>query len=259
MVGAKSVHPGGRARGARGWVFVHSPSYKRFLFREGSISVIGTVESVDNCHIGPVGRGARVCMTGGASLSGIPRVCGQNLLFARRPPSVHRSCPVIPRRSTAFGDENCHSRWPIRVCENTQDRRVSLDPGSRVVVLAGRIRVDATVTIRSGSGDATPASPPSLRDPRQKPRRSPVTYETRLPCEGTRGAWRTEEKDGQPTARCLMRAVSSWTWSYTLRRSAISLRILRSAYMTVVWSRSNVSPIFGSDRSVSSRHRYIEI
>lgn len=34
--------------------------------------------------------------------------------------------------------------------------------------------------------------------------------------------------------RCLMRAVSSWTWSYTLRRSVISLRIFLSAYMTVV-------------------------
>lgn len=34
--------------------------------------------------------------------------------------------------------------------------------------------------------------------------------------------------------RCLIRAVSSWTWSYTLRRSVISLRIFLSAYITVV-------------------------
>ena len=34
--------------------------------------------------------------------------------------------------------------------------------------------------------------------------------------------------------RCLIRAVSSWTWSYTFRRSVISLRIFLSAYMTVV-------------------------
>ncbi len=34
-----------------------------------------------------------------------------------------------------------------------------------------------------------------------------------------------------------MRLVSSVTWLNTLRRSAISWRILRSACMTVVWSR----------------------
>ncbi len=33
---------------------------------------------------------------------------------------------------------------------------------------------------------------------------------------------------------CLIRAVSSWTWSYTFRRSVISLRIFLSAYITVV-------------------------
>ena len=57
-----------------------------------------------------------------------------------------------------------------------------------------------------------------------------------------------------------MRAVSSWTCSYTRRRSAISLRIFLSAYMTVVWSRlPKYWPIFGSDESVSSRHSYIAI
>ncbi len=44
--------------------------------------------------------------------------------------------------------------------------------------------------------------------------------------------------DGQ-RERCLIRAVSSWTWSYTRRRSDISLRTFFSAYMTVVWSRPN--------------------
>lgn len=34
--------------------------------------------------------------------------------------------------------------------------------------------------------------------------------------------------------RCLILAVNSWTWSYTLRRSVISLRIFLSAYITVV-------------------------
>ncbi|CAM5569419.1 hypothetical protein SALBM217S_00020 [Streptomyces griseoloalbus] len=44
------------------------------------------------------------------------------------------------------------------------------------------------------------------------------------------------------------------------RRSAIRLRIFRSACITVVWSRPpNSAPIFGSDRSVSSRHRYMAI
>lgn len=165
MVGAKSVHPGGRARRARGWVFVHSPSYKRFLFREGSISVIGTVESVDNCHIGPVGRGARVCMTGGASLSGIPRVCGQNLLFARRPPSVHRSCPVIPRRSTASGDKNCHSEMADpSVREHRRSTRQSR-PGEQSCGSGGPdpTGYDATLTLRSGRC-AAPRSP--LRAPR---------------------------------------------------------------------------------------------
>src|SRR5215813_10606340 len=40
----------------------------------------------------------------------------------------------------------------------------------------------------------------------------------------------------------------------------MSERILRSACITVVWSRPpNCWPIFGSERSVSSRHRYIAI
>ena len=59
---------------------------------------------------------------------------------------------------------------------------------------------------------------------------------------------------------CLIRLVSSVTWLKMLRRSAISWRILRSACMTVVWSRPpNCWPILGSDSSVSSRHRYIAI
>jgi hypothetical protein len=61
-------------------------------------------------------------------------------------------------------------------------------------------------------------------------------------------------------ARCLIRAVSSWTCSKVLRRCAISLRIFLSACMTVVWSRPpNVWPMRGSERSVSSRHRYMAI
>ena len=61
-------------------------------------------------------------------------------------------------------------------------------------------------------------------------------------------------------ARCLIRAVSSWTCSNVLRRCAISLRIFLSACMTVVWSRPpNVWPMRGSERSVSSRHRYMAI
>ena len=44
------------------------------------------------------------------------------------------------------------------------------------------------------------------------------------------------------------------------RRSAIRVRIFRSAWITVVWSRPpNSWPILGSDRSVSSRHRYMAI
>src|SRR6478609_4263609 len=44
------------------------------------------------------------------------------------------------------------------------------------------------------------------------------------------------------------------------RRSPMSSRILRSACMTVVWSRPpKCWPIFGSDRSVISRQRYIAI
>ncbi len=58
----------------------------------------------------------------------------------------------------------------------------------------------------------------------------------------------------------LIRLVSSLTWLNTARRSARSWLILRSAYMTVVWSRlPNWAPILGSERSVSSRHRYIAI
>ncbi len=224
MVGANSVHPGGRACRARGWVFVHSPSYKRFLFREGSISVIGTVESVDNCYIRPVGRGARVCMTGGASLSRIPRVCGQNLLFAPRPPSVHRSSAVIPRRSTASGPENCHSRRPIRVCENTEDRRVSLDPGNRVVVLgdgsdvregpadSGVISSRVVRGARAGYRCDDPRRPSAPSRPlRGSPRshlgkrdmtasRPAHALDTRNapPVQGTRGACRAEKRSVSP-------------------------------------------------------------
>ena len=65
---------------------------------------------------------------------------------------------------------------------------------------------------------------------------------------------------GQFRACCLMRLVSSVTWLKTLRRSAMSSRIFRSACMTVVWSRPpNCWPIFGRERSVSSRQRYIAI
>src|SRR5215831_9932814 len=57
-----------------------------------------------------------------------------------------------------------------------------------------------------------------------------------------------------------MRLVSSVTWLKIDRRSAMSERILRSACMTVVWSRPpNCWPIFGSERSVSSRQRYMAI
>jgi hypothetical protein len=64
----------------------------------------------------------------------------------------------------------------------------------------------------------------------------------------------------QCRARCLIRAVSSWTCSKVLRRWAISLRIFLSACMTVVWSRPpKVWPMRGSERSVSSRHRYMAI
>ena len=61
-------------------------------------------------------------------------------------------------------------------------------------------------------------------------------------------------------ADCLIRLVSSVTWLKMLRRSAINCLILRSACITVVWSRPpKVWPIFGSERSVSSRHKYIAI
>ena len=64
----------------------------------------------------------------------------------------------------------------------------------------------------------------------------------------------------RPEACCLIRFVSSVTWLNTLRRSAMRVRIFRSACITVVWSRPpNCCPIFGSDKSVSSRHRYIAI
>jgi hypothetical protein len=64
----------------------------------------------------------------------------------------------------------------------------------------------------------------------------------------------------RPDACCLIRFVSSVTWLNTLRRSAIRVRILRSACITVVWSLPpNCCPILGSDKSVSSRHRYIAI
>src|SRR5215211_4208640 len=64
----------------------------------------------------------------------------------------------------------------------------------------------------------------------------------------------------RPEACCLIRLVSSVTWLNTLRRSAINVRIFRSACITVVWSRPpNCCPILGNDRSVSSRHRYMAI
>ena len=72
------------------------------------------------------------------------------------------------------------------------------------------------------------------------------------------GAVRRRPQDCR--AVLLIRLVKSVTWLYKLRRSAISCRILRSACMTVVWSRPPKAwPIFGRDRSVSSRQRYIAI
>src|SRR6476661_3390826 len=64
---------------------------------------------------------------------------------------------------------------------------------------------------------------------------------------------------GQRLERWRIRVVSSLTLSKISRRCAISPRILRSAYITVVWSRPKACPIFGRDRSVSSRHRYMAI
>ncbi len=70
----------------------------------------------------------------------------------------------------------------------------------------------------------------------------------------------TAQLDSHARARDLIRLVSSLIWLNTLIRSAIRPRIFRSACMTVVWSRPpKVWPIFGSDRSVSSRHRYMAI
>src|SRR5919197_5670751 len=52
-------------------------------------------------------------------------------------------------------------------------------------------------------------------------------------------------------ACCWIRLVSSAIWLYRLRRSAICCLILRSACITVVWSRPpNDCPMRGSDRSV---------
>ena len=57
-----------------------------------------------------------------------------------------------------------------------------------------------------------------------------------------------------------IRCVRSATWLYRLLRSAMSWRTFRSACMTVVWSRPPKAwPIFGRERSVSSRQRYIAI
>ncbi len=158
---------------------VHSPSYKRFLFREGSISVIGTVESVDNRAIGPVGRGTRVCMTGGLSLSRIPRVCGENLLFARRPPTVHKSAPVIPSRCTAFGRRNLSFVMACRVREDTETTTRESRPGEQSW---GSERPGVT----------------SIRSRRQIPRGQSSACADRRHAppgpEGTRGAWKAEKR-----------------------------------------------------------------
>lgn len=75
---------------------------------------------------------------------------------------------------------------------------------------------------------------------------------------GEGGGRRGRRRRGNGQVFCLMRLVSSAIWLYSERRSAICWRILRSACITVVWSRPpNACPIRGSDRSVSSRHRYM--
>ena len=56
-----------------------------------------------------------------------------------------------------------------------------------------------------------------------------------------------------------MRLVSSDTWLKVSLFSFMRAVIFLLACMTVVWSRPKAWPIFGSDRSVSSRHRYMAI
>jgi hypothetical protein len=94
-------------------------------------------------------------------------------------------------------------------------------------------------------------------------RRPVIKDDHRVPVPEDRLGACDQKRSGEiqrPEACCLIRFVSSVTWLNTLRRSAMRVRIFRSACITVVWSRPpNCCPIFGSDKSVSSRHRYIAI
>lgn len=97
----------------------------------------------------------------------------------------------------------------------------------------------------------TPGSPRTEESGPQRRDRADLSVETE----------RTSAGGGQDSrAFCLMRLVSSVTWLKVSRLAAMSSVIFLLACMTVVWSRPpKAAPIFGRDRSVSSRHRYIAI
>ena len=83
-----------------------------------------------------------------------------------------------------------------------------------------------------------------------------TTFLEVCPAVWDRARW--DRGRGVHDADCLIRLVSSAIWLNSVRRSAICWRIFRSACMTVVWSRPpKACPMRGSERSVSSRHRYM--
>lgn len=185
---------------------VPNTCFRRDSFEEKIFLLIGPVESVHTHHAVLVVKRGVVGMNSEPIGGQLGTACGRNS-------AVHRPSQFIPR-STPL------STWLSTGVNQWSKVRKKLLGTDSWVVFGGR---NMTWSTRHSSSEtrngASPVSPGSraVIVPR-------VLYERRR--------YRFE--------RCLIRAVSSWTWSYTLRRSVISLRIFLSAYMTVVWSRPNV-------------------
>jgi hypothetical protein len=143
--------------------------------------------------------------------------------------SVHRDSPSSPHLSTGV---NAFPQVSASACCTGVSRARPVRPPSSTPSRA-TLEQPLEGDLEEGLEEALEGrlEPPAVAGPASRTTRAPAVE---LPGheKGRAKIYRLE--------RCLMRAVSSWTWSYTFRRSVISLRIFLSAYMTVVWSRPNV-------------------
>lgn len=195
---------------------VHNTFLEESRGEEGSVLVVGGVDSVDKAVTAEPGRHAAVWISGGRIGRVGERRCAVGTPFAGYPRGVHTLHAVIPGSCT--GPAARSAGRPAPRAEGTSALNPA-EPDANTGRRQGK-RLGASGRVRRVTAPET--LPGWLR-----------LIRLAAGADG-RGAIAERTRRGQPAARCLMRAVSSCTWSYTLRRSAISLRILRSAYMTVV-------------------------